>query len=74
MQSRAKVVSSIMAKKYAMGVTHSLIDIPVGPTAKVTTMAEAKDWKKRFEYVGNKLGMKMSVQINQANEVIGNGV
>jgi thymidine phosphorylase len=29
MQSKAKVVASIMAKKYAMGVTHSLIDIPV---------------------------------------------
>jgi len=74
MQSRAKVVSSIMAKKYAMWVTHSLIDIPVGPTAKVTTMAEAKDWKKRFEFVGKKLGMKMSVQITEANEVIGSGV
>jgi len=73
-QSRAKVVSSIMAKKYAMGITHSLIDIPVGPTAKVTTMSEAKDWKKRFEYVGEKLGMKMSVQITKANEVIGNWV
>lgn len=55
MHSRAKVVSSIMAKKYAMGVTHSLIDIPVGPTAKVTTMEEAKDWKQKFEYVGKKL-------------------
>lgn len=55
MQSRAKVVSSIMAKKYAMGITHSLIDIPVGPTAKVTTMEEAKDWKQKFEYVGEKL-------------------
>jgi AMP phosphorylase len=55
MQSRAKVVSSIMAKKYAMGVTHSLIDIPVGPTAKVSTMEEALDWKKKFEYVGKKL-------------------
>jgi putative thymidine phosphorylase len=55
MQSRAKVVSSIMAKKYAMGVTHSLIDIPVGPTAKVSSMKEAKDWKKKFEYVGKKL-------------------
>ncbi len=55
MQSRAKVVSSIMAKKYAMGITHSLIDIPVGPTAKVSTMEEAKDWKKKFEYVGKKL-------------------
>lgn len=55
MQSRAKVVSSIMAKKYAMGVTHSLIDIPVGPTAKVSSMKEAKDRKKKFEYVGKKL-------------------
>ena len=74
MQSKAKVVSSIMAKKYAMWVTHSLIDIPVGPTAKVTDIEEAKDWKKRFEYVGKKLWMKVSVQITEANEVIWNGV
>ena len=74
MQSKAKVVSSIMAKKYAMWVTHSLIDIPVWPTAKVTSMKEALDWKKRFEIVWKKLWMKMSVQITQANEVIGNWV
>ena len=74
MQSKAKVVSSIMAKKYAMWVTHSLIDIPVGPTAKVTSLKEARDWKKRFEIVGKKLGMKMSVQITKAHEVIGNWV
>lgn len=74
MQSRAKVVSSIMAKKYAMGVTHLLIDIPVGATAKVSTMEEALDWKKKFEFVGDKLGIKMSVQITPANEVVGNGV
>lgn len=74
MQSRAKVVSSIMAKKYAMWVTHSLIDIPVWPTAKVTTMLEALDWKKKFEYVWKRLGMKMSVQITPAIEVIGNWV
>ena len=55
-------------------VTHSLIDIPVGPTAKVTTMEEAKDWKQKFEYVGKKLWMKMSVEITKADEVIGNGV
>ena len=54
-QSRAKVVSSIMAKKYAMGITHCLIDIPVGPTAKVSTMEEALDRKKKFEYVGKQL-------------------
>lgn len=38
-----------------MGITHSLIDIPVGPTAKVTTLEEAEDWKQKFEYVGAKL-------------------
>lgn len=74
MQSRAKVVSSIMAKKYAMWITHSVIDIPVWPTAKVTTMEEALDWKQKFEYVWKKLWMKMTVQITPANEVIGNGV
>ena len=74
MQSRAKVVSSIMAKKYAMWVTHSVIDIPVWPTAKVQTVQEALDWKKKFEYVGKKLWMKMTVQITKAKEVIGNGV
>jgi thymidine phosphorylase len=50
-QNVAKVVSSIMAKKYAMGITHSLIDIPMGPTAKVKNMKEAKDRKKKFEIV-----------------------
>jgi len=74
MQSRAKVVSSIMAKKYAMWVTHSLIDIPVWPTAKVTSMEEALDWKQKFEYVGKKLWIKMTVQITPANEVIWNWV
>jgi len=70
MQNVAKVVSSIMAKKYAMGVTHSLIDIPMWPTAKVRTMKEAKDWKKKFEIVWKWLGMKMSVQITDAKEPI----
>lgn len=74
MQSRAKVVSSIMAKKYAMWVTHSLIDIPVWQTAKVTTMEEALDWKQKFEYVWKRLWMKMTVQITPANEVIWNWV
>ncbi len=70
MQNIAKVVSSIMAKKYAMWITHSLIDIPMWPTAKVKNMKEAKDWKKKFEIVGKGLWMKMSVQITEAKQPI----
>lgn len=63
-----------MAKKYAMGITHLLLDLPVGPTAKIPDMKTAKRLKKKYEYVGKKLGMKMSVEITDALQPIGGGI
>lgn len=57
-----------------MGINHSLIDIPVGPTAKVPDMKTAKRLKKKYEYVGKKLGMKMHVEITDALQPIGAGI
>ena len=74
MQSYSRTIVSIMAKKYAMGINHSLIDIPVGPTAKVPDMKTAKWLKKKYEYVGKKLGMKVHVEMTPALEPIGAGV
>ncbi|NOZ44551.1 MAG: hypothetical protein GXP45_05445 [bacterium] len=55
MQSYGKMISSIMAKQYAMGINHCLIDIPLGPTAKVNSLKVAKQLKRQFEYVGKHL-------------------
>lgn len=74
MQSYSRTVVSIMAKKHAIGITHSLIDIPVWPSAKVPDMKTGRWLKKKYEYVGKKLGMKMHVEITDALEPIGNGV
>ena len=74
MQSYSRTVVSIMAKKYAMGINHSLIDIPMGPTAKVPDMKTAKWLKKKYEYVGKKLGMKVHVEITDAQQPIGAGI
>ena len=74
MQSYSRTVVSIMAKKYAMGINHSLIDIPVWPSAKVPDMKTAKRLKKKYEYVGRKLGMKMKVEITDALQPIGAGI
>ncbi len=74
MQSYPRTIVSIMAKKYAMGINHSLIDIPVWPTAKVPDMKTAKRLKKRYEYVGKKLWMKVHVEITDALQPIGAGV
>lgn len=74
MQSYSRTVVSIMAKKYAMGITHSLIDIPVWPTAKVPDKKTAEMLKKKYEYVGKKLGMKVFVELTDAKEPIGAGI
>ncbi len=71
MQSYSRTVVSIMAKKYAMGITHSLIDIPVWPTAKVPDKKTGELLKKKYEYVGKKLGMKVRVELTEAKEPIG---
>lgn len=74
MQSYSRTIVSIMAKKYAMGINHSLIDIPVWPSAKVPDMKTAKRLKQKYLYVGKKLGMKMTVEITPALQPIGAGV
>lgn len=74
MQSYPRTIVSIMAKKYAMGINHSLIDIPVWPTAKVPDMKTAKRLKKRYEYVGKKLWMKVRVEVTDALQPIWAGV
>lgn len=70
----SKAVISIMAKKYAMGITHCLIDIPVGKSAKVKDMKSALKIKKQFEYVGKRFGMKIDVEITDASQPIGRGI
>ncbi len=73
-EPHSKAVISIMAKKAAMGITHCLIDLPVGKTAKIHTIQDAQDLKKQFEYVGKQFGMKMCVEITDAKQPIGAGI
>jgi len=74
MEPYARMISSIMAKNYAMGVTHCLIDIPMGPTAKVATKKDAERVAKHFEEIWNYLGIKMDVEIIPSPEPVGKGI
>ncbi|HET6787667.1 MAG TPA: thymidine phosphorylase, partial [Aquabacterium sp.] len=44
--SPGQMVASILSKKIAAGSTHLVLDIPVGPSAKVRSMPEAQRLKK----------------------------
>ena len=72
--SPGQLVASILAKKLAAGSTHLLIDIPVGPTAKVRRMNEALQLRKLFEYVGDCQGLHVEVIITDGSQPIGRGI
>ncbi len=72
--SNGQMVASILSKKLAAGSTHLLLDIPVGPTAKVRHMHEAQSLRKLFEYVGDQLGIHLEVIITDGRQPVGFGI
>ncbi len=74
MDSPGQMVASILAKKLAAGSTHLLIDIPVGPTAKVRRMNDALALRKLFEYVGDRLGLHVQVVLTDGTQPVGRGI
>lgn len=72
--SEGQMIASILSKKKSAGSTHVLIDIPVGDTAKIKTLAHAKLLKKKFEIVGREIGLKIEVIITDGSAPIGFGI
>jgi thymidine phosphorylase len=70
----AQMVASILSKKLAAGSTHLVLDIPLGPTAKVRTRAEAERLAALFEEVGGKLGLTLTTLITDGSQPIGRGI
>src|SRR6478609_8893220 len=72
--TREQMVASIMSKKLAAGSTHLLLDLPVGPAAKVTNVTEAMRLRKLFEFVGGHFGISVEVVTTDGRQPIGNGI
>jgi thymidine phosphorylase len=72
--SPGQLVASILAKKLAAGATHLLIDIPMGPTAKVRSQSDALRLRKLFEFVGDRVGLELEVMITDGLQPIGRGI
>ena len=72
--SQGQMVASILSKKLAAGSTHLLLDIPVGPTAKVRHMQEALQLRKLFEFIGDRMGIHLEVIITDGSQPVGRGI
>jgi thymidine phosphorylase len=74
LDSPGQLVASILAKKIAAGATHLLVDIPMGPTAKVRNQIEALRLRKLFEFVGDRVGLHLEAMITDGTQPIGRGI
>jgi thymidine phosphorylase len=72
--SPGQMVASILSKKIAAGSTHLVLDIPLGPTAKVRHMDDAQRLKKLFEYVAHRMGMTLDAVISDGRQPVGRGI
>jgi thymidine phosphorylase len=72
--TREQMVASIMSKKLAAGSTHLLIDLPIGPAAKLTNAMEAMRLRKLFEFVGDHFGIAVEVVTTDGRQPIGAGI
>jgi len=74
LDTREQMVAFIMSKKIAAGSTHLLLDLPVGPAAKLTSALEAMRVRKLFEFVGDHFGIAVEVVTTDGRQPIGNGI
>ena len=66
LDTEAQMVASILSKKKTAGATHTLIDVPVGPSAKVRTAAAAQRLASLFRAVAEQIEIAVEVVVTEA--------
>ena len=72
--TQGQLVASVLSKKIAAGSTHVVIDIPVGPTAKVRSGEEAEALSAMLVAVGQACGIEVRCVITDGAQPVGRGI
>ena len=74
LDSEGQLVASVISKKVAAGATHVLIDLPIGPTAKVRHAGMAARLAAQLVDTGAALGLDVRVQKSDGTQPVGRGI
>lgn len=69
--SEGQMITSILSKKISAGSTHIVIDMPIGPTAKIRTLEAAHRIKNLFCTIGDHFNLKSKVVFSDGSQPIG---
>ena len=74
LDSSAQLVASVLSKKIAAGSTHVVLDLPVGPTAKVRTASEAAELSEYLVAVAAGFGVRVRPMVTDGTQPVGTGI
>ncbi len=68
------MIASVLSKKIAAGATHLVLDLPVGPTAKVRSVEAAEALSAGLIAVAEAFGIRARVTLGDGRQPIGRGI
>jgi thymidine phosphorylase len=74
LDGEGQLVASILSKKLAAGATHLVLDLPVGPTAKVRSYEAAQLLSQSLVDVGASFGLVTKAIITDGTQPVGRGI
>lgn len=74
LDSTKQLVASVLSKKVAAGSTDVLIDIPIGPTAKVRSEKAAHLLSTLFLNVGKAFDLNIHITLTDGRQPVGRGI
>jgi thymidine phosphorylase len=74
LDSEGQMIASILSKKAAAGATHVVIDMPVGPTAKIRRLETATSLETAMVKIGQTVGLNISVLVADGSQPVGRGI
>ncbi|HEY9236310.1 MAG TPA: thymidine phosphorylase family protein [Phenylobacterium sp.] len=72
--TEGQLIASVLSKKIAAGATHVVLDIPVGPTAKVRSDDAGVDLGARLTEVADVFGITLRCMLTDGAQPVGRGI
>jgi len=74
LDAEGQLIASVLSKKIAAGSTHLIIDMPIGPTAKVRSSDAATALSDGLISISNAFGLNTRVVLGEGIQPIGRGI
>jgi thymidine phosphorylase len=74
LDTEGQLIASVLSKKIAAGSTHLVLDLPVGPTAKVRTPEAAETLSRALASVAETFGLHTRMVLTDGLQPVGRGI